>query len=481
MQDAEVFLAALGRHGVIDDWWSGVRLMAEDARARGPNGEWTKMPTWTPFEVKTGTQLLIDPISYLLLPGSALKADVDMYITVGAIVETDGGYDIELAIRPNAPDGRDANLHLVTYGRDESAPASRVKLEASGGLKPLQLRVSNSAFGWLFATEHSFSMAFWEQGARGGYTGDQDWHRKMVEKRKELETRAETLEAHLPEAPPGAWDISVTTGGPDPVKLEIHSEGSFATERDGSKRLHVFQGLVDVTHLNNGKQLAVPGGQSYETSPAQPVGTIEPFDPADVPRWWERESDAPPGDEPPAQPEGDPQWTFDGSGAWSTDEGGLIMTGTGAFEKRWALLDRERGDFTFEVDVRKLTGDSDEKTYPFGLLVRADESGRNSYELSITTGGKFRITRRTDGKVKALTQFEKTSALQEGGRAWNTIKVVSKGDQLAFYANDEHLINLETAAEGAYKRGRVGIFAVDGRGQHPDMVEFREFSLTTPN
>jgi hypothetical protein len=242
------------------------------------------------------------------------------------------------------------------------------------------------------------------------------------------------------------------------------------------ERVELLEGSVSVHPVNDpDAAVTLAAGEFAEITPD---GLTTGRMPADEAARLLRELDAKIA--APSTTGGRTTWKYDGSGCWSVDEGGLVMTGTGARKKRWALYNRVLEDFTFEVDIRKLAGDNDNTAYPFGVFVRADESGQNSYELAITTAGKFRLSRRADGKLKGLMDFTESEALQDGARAWNTIKVVSKGDRISFYANGEFLKALKISGAGAYRSGRMGVFAVDGKGTRRDMVEFREFVLTGP-
>lgn len=456
-------------------------MMCQDAKMRGPDGTWTDLPQDTPFDVEAGTELLVG--DYLVLPGCLLDANVPLYVTIRGITETDSGHRYELDIRPKAEEGVNAELDVVTLGRNRESHASRIEFDGRGDDTPVALAVSRSELSWMFSEYEYFWRGLWASSGSGpkeGYTGYETWAEEMAKRRSRLEEWSQTLEAQLPEPPPGEWDLSVTAEDGSPLRVDINSAVQLEVESDGTKRVHVFEGRVDGTHLDSGKRVVVREGQRYETKPGGAPGEVRPLDPDDVPDWWGEGTVTPPADDGQPQPVDELKWVYDAPDGWSTDEGSLYMKGTGAYKKRWALLDSDLRDFTFEVDIRKLRGDGGKTTYPFGLLVRADETGLNSYELGLTSTGKFRISRRTNGKGKAFVDWEKSAIIEEGGRAWNTIKVVSKGDLISFYANGEHLVNLKTVAEGTYKRGRVGVFAVDGKGEFRDMVEFCEFVLTTP-
>jgi len=87
-------------------------------------------------------------------------------------------------------------------------------------------------------------------------------------------------------------------------------------------------------------------------------------------------------------------WTDDGSGCWSISDGVYAMTGSKGDAGRYSHYDQELCDFTYQVDVRKIAGDSSETAYRYGMYIRSDGTQTNYYEFTIVVDGLYQIGKR---------------------------------------------------------------------------------------
>ena len=490
IRGASAFLRALGRHGVIEDWWSQPVFMSQGAEVWNPvTSTWVPQDPSRPFAVDTGTRLRVGAGRGLLWSEMAIESPSAFEVTVGAWKAPPaedgwhGFFDIELAISSLPAAGQDGTVEMISYGMMDWTSLSTAG-DGAGALEPLKLRASRANINWTIDSERAAYIDIDDRGPDNGYTADREYVKEIARKQKEYAEWLKTIEGRIwlkdghPE--PGEWDISITAEGPDPLRFDMHSKVALAIEPESRADLRVYQGRVDVTHLNTGRKVTVPEGFRYKTSLGQPGTEPVAFNPNAVPWVWGQPPDSEPDTATTTAPtpgaDARPKWAFDDPAVWSLNEDSLVMAGTGAFKKRWALLERDFTDFTCEIQLRKREGDGGEKVYPYGVWVHTDESASNGWELSLDCQGQFRLARRDGGKATRLMEWEKSPALQEGVGAWNTITVVSEGDTVAFYANGTHLKNLKLAGS-AYRSGRVGLFAVDGKDEVRDVVECRKFSV----
>lgn len=246
-------------------------------------------------------------------------------------------------------------------------------------------------------------------------------------------------------------------------------------ERD---RFALLEGSLEVYHNSDPDSTVLIGpGECVEMDDEGMVRSVLPE--ADRERMLEeirRRTDVP---LPDMETEGG-TWDFDVAECWRPEDGSLVMHGTDEHAKRRAMYSRVLGDASLSVEVRKVAGEGDDVVYAYGVLVRSDEEGANCYELGITTTGMWRVSRRADGELQPLTEWQESGALKEGLGQWNTLRVVSRDGRLVFSANGEQLHRLMADEPGDLERGRVGVFAVDGEGEDRERVEFRDFDLRTP-
>ena len=168
-------------------------------------------------------------------------------------------------------------------------------------------------------------------------------------------------------------------------------------------------------------------------------------------------------------------WKTRGSGCWVVTDGVLVMTGNKEYERamRCAYYDQEFCDFTYQVDMRKIAGDSSGWVEPYGIIMRLDETFGNCYQFFITVEGRYMIAKRVggaQGEPTYLIEESTSDALKTGYNQWNTLKVVAQGSTLKFYANNKLL---RTIQDTSHSCGNVGIFAHDSwHSDTPDTVQF---------
>ena len=115
-------------------------------------------------------------------------------------------------------------------------------------------------------------------------------------------------------------------------------------------------------------------------------------------------------------------------------------------------------NFTFEAEmVIKSGGDG----AGGGLLFRADENGNKFYRLSINNNGSYFILAivdktGTNGNARQLSQGTASSFNTDSG-ATNTLAIVARGNQYAFYVNQKLVTSF---TDGTYTHGQIG-FDVD--------------------
>ena len=121
----------------------------------------------------------------------------------------------------------------------------------------------------------------------------------------------------------------------------------------------------------------------------------------------------------------------------------------------YVTLDSEQfGDFTLDVSVTQLSGD---RSSSFGVLFRIQEIG-GFYRLAVTGDGQYQVElRRTDGSVVSLTDgWQQTSSLRRDLGQPNDIRVVARGNEFQFYANNLLLTELSDSSLG---QGKIALDA----------------------
>jgi hypothetical protein len=151
-------------------------------------------------------------------------------------------------------------------------------------------------------------------------------------------------------------------------------------------------------------------------------------------------------------------WLDDGSGCWAVSDGAYVMTGNNGGVWRYSYYDQKFCDFEFQVDMRKLSGDSSENNYSYGVSFRSDGTMDNRDSFTISKGGGYGIGKSVNGTSTKIKDWTKSVALNAGFEHWNTLGVVAKGSSLRFYANG---ILLHDIQDTAFSCGLVGLHAYD--------------------
>jgi TolB-like protein len=112
-------------------------------------------------------------------------------------------------------------------------------------------------------------------------------------------------------------------------------------------------------------------------------------------------------------------------------------------------------DFVIEVETQWIEG-SDNSGY--GLIFRLQDEN-NYYIFDITKTGFFKLDKRVDGSYIALTDWEKSNAINDKGV--NYLKVIAVGKHLTVFINNIKVTELN---DSAFPKGKFGLFA--GSGVH---------------
>jgi formylglycine-generating enzyme required for sulfatase activity len=154
------------------------------------------------------------------------------------------------------------------------------------------------------------------------------------------------------------------------------------------------------------------------------------------------------------------------------------MTGNGGGVGTFSHYNEAFSDADYHVDVRKMSGDSPEMAYAYGLYVRSDGQQKDYYSFSIIVDGAYMVGKSVGGNFAPLVEWTRSNALNTGYGAWNTLQVVAIEDTVQFYANGEFLVALR---DESFSTGKVGLYAVDASGStERDVVQFDNVRLAGP-
>jgi hypothetical protein len=134
------------------------------------------------------------------------------------------------------------------------------------------------------------------------------------------------------------------------------------------------------------------------------------------------------------------------------------------FKKGWSAWEFAQGtdfsDFILEVDAAQEGGPDDND---YGVVTRFANSG--NYSLFLISGdGFYGHARRENGKLITPLKWMRSSAIKTGN-ASNALKIVSKGEALAFYVNGAKVGNFSDSNPIS---GKIGFWVesyVDGGAQ----------------
>jgi len=107
-------------------------------------------------------------------------------------------------------------------------------------------------------------------------------------------------------------------------------------------------------------------------------------------------------------------------------------------------------DFIVEVEATKEAGPDDNA---YGIWIRNLAPG-SLYTFMISSDGYFQLVEKENGTWITPSNWTKSSAIKTGNET-NLIKVVAKGDEFAFYANDVLLSNY---SNDSFAYGGLGLW-----------------------
>jgi hypothetical protein len=111
------------------------------------------------------------------------------------------------------------------------------------------------------------------------------------------------------------------------------------------------------------------------------------------------------------------------------------------------------GDFVFEVEAQWVGGAAN---FGFGLIYRVQDAD-NYYLFDITNTGFFKVDKRIGGEYHALTEWERSSAINPTGV--NFLKVIAIGNRFTFFINNNRVKEL---TDDSFEWGKFGLFSGQG-------------------
>lgn len=144
------------------------------------------------------------------------------------------------------------------------------------------------------------------------------------------------------------------------------------------------------------------------------------------------------------------------SGTWAVVDNEYYYT-TGV-SNQWAVstYNAEYDDLDYSARVRRFSADNESSN---SLIIRAsgatlsDGLPAEGYLFSYTRSGNFSVRKRVDGQVTIVVPLQASTAI-DTGEAFNTLRVVAIGDQLAFYINGTKVWE---GSDNSLTSGRVGV------------------------
>ena len=139
----------------------------------------------------------------------------------------------------------------------------------------------------------------------------------------------------------------------------------------------------------------------------------------------------------------------------------------------WRYYRDQYDDAVIEADARAVSGDAGAN---YGIAFRVASDGNSFYRFGITTDGHYSVdyfSRST--KWSALIPWTSSAALKTGAEK-NQLKVITQGNQIAVYANDQFL---DTITDATLSRGAVGF--VTGSSNTNSKVTFDNLSISKIN
>ncbi|BCX02279.1 MAG: hypothetical protein KatS3mg053_0217 [Candidatus Roseilinea sp.] len=119
---------------------------------------------------------------------------------------------------------------------------------------------------------------------------------------------------------------------------------------------------------------------------------------------------------------------------------------------QWSAAGQNFKDAVFEVDARPNGGPTDNG---FGVLFRMQDR-KNFYHFAISSDGYWRAGYMRDGDWENWDDWQPHPAIKLGSET-NRIKVVMRGNELAFFVNDQPISSKQ---DDTFASGDIGVFAL---------------------
>ena len=95
----------------------------------------------------------------------------------------------------------------------------------------------------------------------------------------------------------------------------------------------------------------------------------------------------------------------------------------------------EAKDFEIESQILKISGI---KNNGYGFVF-GRKDGNNQFVFTITGNGSYSIDQYKDGNYTAIKDWTKSSYINTGDNAYNTLKIKKERGFIKFYVNDKYL------------------------------------------
>jgi Domain of Unknown Function (DUF1080) len=163
-------------------------------------------------------------------------------------------------------------------------------------------------------------------------------------------------------------------------------------------------------------------------------------------------------------------WNDDGSGSWSVSGNDCIMTGNGGESARYAFTTTSYGNFTFQVDVSKYTGNLNNS---IGFWFRGTDAS-NCYNFNILPDSEFSLWKTVAGNETSIVYWIKNSFINSGLGVWNTLKVTANGTFISIYANGNLLFS---SNDSTFSSGKIGLYSYDHSDSPYCVTHFKNASI----
>ena len=119
----------------------------------------------------------------------------------------------------------------------------------------------------------------------------------------------------------------------------------------------------------------------------------------------------------------------------SPANGEYVMEGTGGGYLRYSVYDEDYTDFTYEVEVCRISGMAYANN---AIMFRSDGTDDNCYQFGLNQGtGRYTLVKYVGGTEYWISPgWTDSPATNLGLGAWNRLKVVCSGSNITLYIND---------------------------------------------